>query len=388
MTEHTTPTEFPSALSFAPEATVRVPQKGEGVPREEREGTFVPAFCAALATIVPVATTAALAEEREFFDAALTRQWQILAEVAIELAGAEASLPLLEASPDARVRGIAPEVVRRGLLDDPVEAVAHLRRQSALPGTAIQELSQVALKAMCVRHGLETVLPLVDYWITDPVPEIRRCLVEALRPRGVWTGHLMELRRDPTRLRPLLEPVLDDPSLYVRKAVANCLNDVSKDHPERLVAWAEAWQGGGGTERQWILTRGLRALVRDGHPEALRLLGVSAPEQLEARWTSALPKAVVINQELVVQVEATNRSTSPAQVLVQAALAGPGRGSKPRVRRYRIGAGTAPAGGTVAVAGSIHFVDFNSQPKLPGTYELALTVNGVPLGTRSFRYGL
>jgi hypothetical protein len=40
----------------------------------------------------------------------------------------------------------------------------------------------------------------------------------------------------------------------------------------------------------------------------------------------------------------------------------------------------------VAVTGSIHFVDFNSQPKLPGTYELTLTVNGVPLEARVFRY--
>jgi 3-methyladenine DNA glycosylase AlkC len=265
-----------------------VPQKGEGVPREEREGTFVPAFCEALTPVVPVEATAAAVTERGFFDAALMRQWQILAEVAIDLASAEAALPLLEASPDRRVRGIAPEVVRWGL-DDPEAAVLHLRRQAALPGTAVQELAQVALKAICVRHSLAVVLPLVSDWISDPAPEIRRCLVEALRPRGVWTGHLMELRRDPAPLRPLLEQVLDDPSLYVRKAVANCLNDVSKDHPGRLLEWAEAWQGDGGAEREWILTRGLRALVRDGHPEALRLLGVSAPDSLEARWTSALP---------------------------------------------------------------------------------------------------
>jgi 3-methyladenine DNA glycosylase AlkC len=384
MSEHTIETDTLSAAE-ATAAGVRSPHKSEGVPREARGGSFVPAFCDALASFAPAGEVAAAVEARGFYDAALMQQSQILAEVAVSLAGAEASLPTLEQSPDSRVRGVAPEVVRRALLDSPTQAVAHLRRQAVVPGTAIQEVAQMALKAAFIQHGLNAVMPLVADWIADPLPEVRRCLVEALRPRGVWTGFLNELRRDPAPLRPLLEPVLDDPSLYVRKAVANCLNDVGKDNPAPLLAWAAAWKGGGSAEREWVLTRGLRGLVREGDPDALRLLGL-APEALEARWIGGLPAVVVINQELLVRVDVTNGSAAAARVLIQATLSGPGRGARPRIRRYRIGVGEAPAGAATTVAGTIHFVDFNSQPKLAGVYELTLTMNGVPLETRTFRY--
>jgi 3-methyladenine DNA glycosylase AlkC len=375
---------LPGAPSESAPVSVKTPAKSAGVPREVRGGTFVDALAAELAHLVPAEEVRSAVEARAFYDAGLLQQWRILAEVSTELAGPEV-LPALEASDDDRVRGIAPMVVKLRHLADLPYAVACLRRQAALPGTSVQEGAQMALKALLIEHGLDAALRHVTDWIHDPLPEVRRCLVEALRPRGVWTAHLTALRRDPEPLAPLLEPVLDDPSLYVRKAVANCLNDVGKDHPEALLRWATRWQSGT-PERRWILERGLRGLVKAGHPEALRLLGLAAPDTLSARWVNELPVNVVLNQELVVVVEVTNAGDALARVLAQGVLSGPGRGKTPRVRQYRLGAVEVPAGGSEIIKGRIHFVDFNSQPKLPGIYTLTLVVNGVAVEQRTFTF--
>lgn len=363
---------------------MKAPTKSAGVPREERGGTFVAALATALGSFTDSEAVLAATESRGFYDAGLLQQWRILAEVAVELAG-PAAISALESSLDERVRGLGPAAVRLLYLSDLHMAAACLRRQSALPGTSVQEGAQMVLKALLIEHGLETALPHVLDWATDPLPEVRRCLIEALRPRGVWTGHLTALRRDPEPLVPVLELLLDDPSLYVRKAVANCLNDVGKDNPEVLVRWVARWQGGG-AEREWALARGLRGLVKAGHPEALRLLGLAEATSLSGHWRSDFPQQVVINQELPVEVEVTNSGDQPARVLVQGVLTGPGRGRAPRVRRYRIGAASVPAGGTATISGRLHFVDFNSQPKLPGTYELAVEMNGAQIECRRFTY--
>jgi 3-methyladenine DNA glycosylase AlkC len=275
--------------------------------------------------------------------------------------------------------------VRLVHLKDLPTALKFLRRQAALPGTSIQEGAQMILKLVVLEHGLEPTLTQIRDWTTDPVAEVRRCLVEALRPRGVWTAHIPDLRRDPEPLAPILESVLDDPSLYVRKAVANCLNDIGKDNPEILLRWVARWTGGG-PGRQWALARGLRSLAKAGNPEALRLLGLTGAETLTARWQSELPVEVRLNQYLPVEVEITNSGSEPARVLIQGTLSGPGRGKAPRVRRYRVAAAEIPAGETSTVSGRIHFVNFNSQPKLYGAYELVVDVNGRPLDSRGFNY--
>jgi 3-methyladenine DNA glycosylase AlkC len=363
---------------------VKAPSKGEGVPREARGGTFVTELARALAPVASAEVVERAAESRGFYESALLQQWRILSEVAVELAGADA-LPALERSSDERVRGVAPMAVRLLHLKELPIAVAHLRRQCALPGTSIQEGAQMVLKLVFLEHGLKPTLALVRDWVIDPAPEVRRCLVEALRPRGVWTAHLPDLRRDPEPLAPILEKVLDDPSLYVRKAVANCLNDVGKDNPDTLLRWSARWAGGG-PERRWSLARGLRSLVKSGHPEALRLVGLTGLDALTAQWIGVLPERVLINQHLLIELEVANAGPDPARVLAQATLSGPGRGNAPRVRRYRIGTAEVLAGEAAVIAGRIHFVDFNSQPKLAGTYELSVDVNGQTIETRRFEY--
>ena len=65
----------------------------------------------------------------------------------------------------------------------------------------------------------------------------------------------------------------DDPSLYVRRSVANHLNDIGKDHPELLLARMEAWSADASEERLWLINHALRTLVKRGDRRALAILG-------------------------------------------------------------------------------------------------------------------
>ena len=73
---------------------------------------------------------------------------------------------------------------------------------------------------------------------------MRRLVSEGTRPRLPWAPRLRAFQKDPRPVLELLELLKDDPELYVRRSVANNLNDIGKDHPALLTAVAKRWLRG------------------------------------------------------------------------------------------------------------------------------------------------
>ena len=88
---------------------------------------------------------------------------------------------------------------------------------------------------------------------------MRRLVSEGTRPRLPWAPRLRAFQQDPRPVIELLELLKDDPSLYVRRSVANNLNDIGKDHPQLLAALAKRWLKGASDERRWIVKHALRS---------------------------------------------------------------------------------------------------------------------------------
>lgn len=101
-------------------------------------------------------------------------------------------------------------------------------------------------------------------WVDSPDLHIRRLASEGARPRLPWASRLQLFIDDPEPVLALVTPLRADPSLYVRKSVANLLNDVSKDHPERIVGLAQEWKQDSNPKTDWIVRHGTRTLRKKG----------------------------------------------------------------------------------------------------------------------------
>lgn len=109
-------------------------------------------------------------------------------------------------------------------------------------------------------------------WAADPDPHVRRLVSEGSRPRLPWAGRLRCFQRDPAPMIPLLDRLVDDPELYVRRSVANHVGDIAKDHPRIAFAICRRWLGEPTAQRRQVVRHAVRLPARQGvaAAEALR----------------------------------------------------------------------------------------------------------------------
>jgi 3-methyladenine DNA glycosylase AlkC len=117
----------------------------------------------------------------------------------------------------------------------------------------------------------DRTLALLHTWTADPNPHVRRLVSEGTRPRLPWAERVPALMTDPTCTVPLLERLVDDPDLYVRRSVANHVGDLAKDHPQAAFALCARWLEGAGPERRWLIRHALRHPANHGVAAARRL---------------------------------------------------------------------------------------------------------------------
>jgi 3-methyladenine DNA glycosylase AlkC len=154
-------------------------------------------------------------------------------------------------------------IARRGLAQPE-------RALTALHALTQRFTAEFAIRPFIVAHP-ELVFATLQRWTADPSAHVRRLVSEGSRPRLPWGLRLASLVADPTPCWPLLAALQDDASAYVRRSVANHLNDIAKDHPRAVVDWVRT---GASAERRSLLRHASRTLVKQGDPAMLRAWGV------------------------------------------------------------------------------------------------------------------
>src|SRR5262245_60221753 len=131
--------------------------------------------------------------------------------------------------------------------------------------------SEYGVRPFMVRYGAR-MLEQMTNWAAHPNEHVRRLASEGSRPRLPWAMALPQFKRDPRPLLPILEALRADPSEYVRRSVANNLNDIAKDHPDLVLDVAQRWLGQS-PETDRLVRHACRTLLKRGDQRVLRLFG-------------------------------------------------------------------------------------------------------------------
>ncbi len=179
--------------------------------------------------------------------------------------------------------------------------------------------SEWGVRPFIISHPRKT-MPFLLKCADDSNEHIRRWASEGSRPRLPWGERLKDFIIDPSPTRAILEKLKFDPELYVRKSVANHLNDIAKDHPELVIQMLKIWQVQAGNlhakKVEWTIHRALRTLIKKGHPGALAVIGVSTHSQIKRPKLIIKADQLKMGQRLDFEFKISSTSSRAQKIVV------------------------------------------------------------------------
>jgi 3-methyladenine DNA glycosylase AlkC len=246
---------------------------------------------------------------------------------------------------------------------------------SALENFTEKSSSEFAIRQFLLRDP-KRVMNRMTAWATHPNEHVRRFASEGCRPRLPWGEALPIFKKDPTPVLNILELLKEDPSLYVRKSVANNLNDISKDNPNLVLETARRWKGKT-PDTDWIIRHGCRSLIRNKHPEAMELFGYAKEAQITTHASIIVhPDVLTIGESCELQYELTIRQGEDAHIRMEYGIDFvKARGQVSR-KAFLLSDKTVSGGTHLTGTRSHNWSNLTTRKHYPGEHPIVLLVNG------------
>jgi 3-methyladenine DNA glycosylase AlkC len=264
------------------------------------------------------------------------------------------------------------------LFPDFVEVHGQADPDRSIP--ALAQLTQHFSAEFAVRPFLqqypERMLQQHLAWAENENEHVRRLASEGIRPRLPWGQDVAWVKKDPAKVLPILEKLRNDPSEYVRRSVANNLNDISKTHPELVLELAQSWIGQSAATDA-LLKHALRGLLKKGHQHALQLFGFKSELAFALGAVSMSPSSLAIGQKLNFSFELQHLGAQPAKYRLEYLLHYVKMNGSLSPKVFQIGEKTLQPGEKWCIQRQHSFEERTTRKHQPGEHQWQLQVNGL-----------
>lgn len=236
-------------------------------------------------------------------------------------------------------------------------------------------------------HRQEETLAVLKRWAHDKNYHVRRLVSEGSRPRLPWGEVLQAFIKDPKPTLALLEELKYDDELYVRKSVANHLNDITKTHPDLVLRTLKSWSKNCPAEHQekvdWITRHALRTQIKAGNPKALRLLGYHTDAEVRMSDLKLRKSKVKAGDYLEFSFSLTSRQM--AKVVVDYAIHYKKSNGGNSSKVFKLANKELPAREPIVISKRHSFKPVTTRRLYSGRHIVEILVNGRSLGRKEFQ---
>jgi 3-methyladenine DNA glycosylase AlkC len=242
--------------------------------------------------------------------------------------------------------------------------------------------SEFAVRPFIVKYPKQ-MLAQHKKWAQHKNHHVRRLASEGIRPRLPWAMALPEFKKDPKPILPILELLKNDESEYVRKSVANCLNDISKDHPDVLLQTVNNWKGNSKVT-DWIVKHASRGLLKQGNVDALKTFGLN--EQVHAKVTQLKisKNTLKIGDEFSFETSILLLDKTSHDIRVEYNIYFMKSNGKHAPKIFQIGTYLLNPKQEITIKRKHKFADLTTRKHYTGEHALAIVINGKELTKQAF----
>ncbi|WP_207836006.1 DNA alkylation repair protein [Williamsia soli] len=242
--------------------------------------------------------------------------------------------------------------------------------------------AEFALRTMLIAD-VDRTLAAAKRWTTARDEHVRRLASEGTRHYLPWARRVPQLLTRPDATLPIIDALYRDPSDYVRRSVANHLNDLSRQHPELVVDTATRWLAAPDANTDRLVRHALRTLIKRGDANALALLGFAAPASISLVGLNVDP-TVSVGGTLGISATLINSGDEPVRVIVDYSVGFRKANGTVAHKVFKLAAKTVGPGERVDIAKTHSFAPITTRRYYPGGHELAIQVNGLRMGLAEF----
>lgn len=284
-----------------------------------------------------------------------------------------------------RKQGIRESSIEYMFLPDYIEIYGIDHYEASIK--AIEQVTQFtsceyAVRPFLIKYG-DKMIRQMHSWSLHANEKVRRLSSEGIRPRLPWAIALPALKKDPAPIFPILENLKNDPSAFVRRSVANNLNDISKDHPALVTAIAHQWKDIS-KETDAIVRHGCRTLLKQARPEILKYYGIGGSEGIRLSGLKINTPSVKIGNSLEFSFTIKNTEARPQTVRLEYAVYYLKKNNQLSKKIFKISERIYRAGEKSNVLRRQSFKNITTRKFYPGKHKVAVIINGQELKAGGF----
>jgi len=233
---------------------------------------------------------------------------------------------------------------------------------------------EFAVRPFIIKYP-KRMMKQMQVWSKHENHDVRRFATEGCRPRLPWAMALPLLKSNPESILPVLEYLKNDTSEYVRKSVANNLNDISKDNPDVVIKLIKEWQGK--TENtDWVIKHGSRTLLKQGNSEVMKIFGFGSIKDIKIENIKILTPVVKIGNALEFVFELHNNMKSKSKLRLEYGLYYQKANGSLSKKVYKISEKDYPGNSTTTINRKQSFKLITTRKLHTGLHQLSIIVNG------------
>ncbi len=226
-----------------------------------------------------------------------------------------------------------------------------------------------------LKRDFNKIIKVMNAWAKDKNAHVRRLASEGSRPRLPWSFKLDEVIKNPKSTQSILEALKADDELYVRKSVANHLNDHSKDNTDFMLQVLKAWDKKH-PHTAWIVKHASRSLIKKGNANSLALFDFEKDPKIRIQNFKILKPKINLGQNLEFAFELVSEKTKTQKLVVDYIIHYRKKGKELSPKVFKLKEIDLNAKETISISKKQMMKDFTTRKHFAGEHFLEIQVNG------------